>query len=97
MQGDYPVDPGVYDKLLDARRLGHQHEGEVLLRPEVVHAGQGGTATWDSAAVLTRVGDAVLAFEREQVGAYGDWGWSQVNHGWRPVTEAGLRDYGDST
>ena len=97
VQGDYPVDPGVYDKLLDAYAGWGTSEGEgLMLLAEVVHAGQGGTAAWDP-AVLTRVGDAVLAFEREQVGAYGDWGWSQVNHGWRPVTEAGLRDYGDSS
>ncbi|MGL5857616.1 MAG: hypothetical protein ACRC35_04280 [Angustibacter sp.] len=97
-QSMYSVSTSVYDGLRDTYRAADVPPGEgYLLLAEIVQAGQGSGALWDS-ALLTEITEETIAFERRMQAENEVWSWGSVfgqgNGTW--PTEAGRGLVGDA-
>lgn len=87
LQGDYPVRSSLYDAWREKAKHTIPPEEGYLFLAEIVQAGQGGKATWDS-TLLTGITRDTIAFEQEQRAKDPYFNWVQVWGGGYPVTAA---------
>jgi hypothetical protein len=86
LQGDYQVRPSFYDAWRRQAKEGIPEGEGMLFMAEIVQAGQGGKATWDS-NLLTGIAKDTIQFEQDMRKKDPNWNWVQLWHGY-PVTEA---------
>lgn len=97
LQAPYEVDTEVYDELVTAYTTetpGHTTAEGHLLLAELVAAGQGNGATWDS-GLLKTFADKALAYEQEQRRTDEYWDWMEFPSNLVLPTEYGQGRYGE--
>jgi hypothetical protein len=88
LQGDYQVRPSFYEQWRKQAKEGIPEGEGMLFMAELVQAGQGDKATWDS-NMLAGIAKDTIKFEQDMVAKHGEyWNWVQIWGTGYPVTEA---------
>jgi len=87
LQGDYQVRPSFYDAWRKQAKEGIPEGEGILFMAELVQAGQGGKATWDS-DLLAGIAKDTIGFEQDMRKKDPYWNWVQIWGNGYPVTEA---------
>ena len=88
LQGDYQVRSTFYEQWRRQAKEGIPEGEGMLFMAELVQAGQGGKATWDS-TLLAGIAKDTVGFEQDMRAKYGEhWNWVQIWGNGYPVTEA---------
>jgi hypothetical protein len=88
LQGDYQVRPSFYEQWRKQAKEGIPEGEGMLFMAELVQAGQGGKATWDS-NMLAGIAKDTVQFEQDMRAKHGEqWNWVQIWGSGYPVTEA---------
>jgi hypothetical protein len=87
LQGDYPVRPSFYEAWRKQAKEGIPEGEGMLFMAEIVQAGQGGKATWDT-DLLAGIAKDTIAFEQGMKEKDPYFNWVQIWANNYPVTEA---------